>query len=168
MIKSNDMRKTMKKKHAHALFWRLIKETDGYEERYKEVIKEGLVHEYSGGRTTSLSEMYERYPAEYSRMIDAMKPTGEKKQMAYEERRDRSAKRVIAAICQWVDKIGYTFRSREEKVRYVMGIACRAANCSNFNAIPDDKLTAIYNLYCKRNRVQIEGNPELDNPVGWN
>ena len=51
---------------------------------------------------------------------------------------------------------------------YVKGIACRAANCGNFNAIPDDKLTAIYNLYRKRNSVGIEGNPELDHPVGKN
>ena len=160
--------KRQTKKHSHALFWTLLKETPGYDPCYKEVIKEGIVHEHSGGRTTSLNEMYENYPSEYSRMIDAMKPKGEKKLMAYEERRDLSAKRVIAAICQWVDKLGYKFRDDRHKLMYVKGIACRAANCGNFNAIPDDKLTAIYNLYCKRNSVGIEGNPELDHPVGKN
>ena len=161
-------KQTKKRLPSHALFWALLKETPGYDPRYKEVIKEGLVYEHSGGRTTSLSEMYTKFPAQYSRMIDAMKPKGEAKQMAYEYRRDRSAKRVIAAICTYVDKLGYTFESRECKLRYVMGIACRAANCSNFNAIPDDKLSAIYNLDCKRNRVSIEGNPELDHPIGKN
>ena len=151
--------KRQTKKHSHALFWTLLKETTGYDPCYKEVIKEGIVHEHSGGRTTSLNEMYENYPSEYSRMIDAMKPKGEKKLMAYEERRDLSAKRVIAAICQWVDKLGYKFRDDRHKLMYVKGIACRAANCGNFNAIPDDKLTAIYNLYCKRNSVGIEGTP---------
>jgi len=160
--------KRQTKKHSHALFWTLLKETPGYDPCYKEVIKEGITHEHSGGRTTSLNEMYENYPSEYSRMIDAMKPKGEKKLMAYEERRDLSAKRVIAAICQWVDKLGYKFRDDRHKLMYVKGIACRAANCGNFNAIPDDKLTAIYNLYCKRNSVGIEGNPELDHPAGKN
>ena len=102
--------KRQTKKHSHALFWTLLKETPGYDPCYKEVIKEGIVHEHSGGRTTSLNEMYENYPSEYSRMIDAMKPKGEKRLMAYEERRDRSAKSVIAAICQWVYKLGYKFR----------------------------------------------------------
>ena len=161
-------KQTKKRLPSHALFWALLKETPGYDPRYKEVIKEGLVYEHSGGRTTSLSEMYTKFPAQYSRMIDAMKPKGEKKLMAYEERRDLSAKRVIAAICQWVDKLGYKFRDDRHKLMYVKGIACRAANCGNFNAIPDDKLTAIYNLYCKRNRVSIEGNPELDHPIGKN
>ncbi len=69
--------KRQTKKHSHALFWTLLKETPGYDPCYKEVIKEGIVHEHSGGRTTSLNEMYENYPSEYSRMIDAMKPKGE-------------------------------------------------------------------------------------------
>lgn len=88
--------KRQTKKHSHALFWTLLKETPGYDPCYKEVIKEGIVHEHSGGRTTSLNEMYENYPSEYSRMIDAMKPKGEKKLMAYEERRD--------PVCQTGDR----------------------------------------------------------------
>ena len=77
-------KQTKKRLPSHALFWALLKETPGYDPRYKEVIKEGLVYEHSGGRTTSLSEMYTKFPAQYSRMIDAMKPKGEAKQMAYE------------------------------------------------------------------------------------
>lgn len=152
-------------KQPHALFWRLLRETEGYDPRYRQEIKEGLVYKWTNGQTTSLSEMWRDHPEAYSRMVDSLKPTGEKRQMDYEMRRDRSAKRVIAAICQWVDKMGYTFESRRHKLRYVMGIACRAANCSNFNRIPDDKLTAIYSLYCKRNSVGIEGNPELDHSL---
>ena len=78
---------------------------------------------------------------------------------------DQARRRVIAAISEWVDKLGYTFDSREAKVRYVIKIACRAANCGNFNAIPESRLSAIYNLYCKRNEVDITGNPELDFPI---
>lgn len=151
-----------KKLPSHALFWTLLKETPGYDPRYKEVIKEGIVHEHSGGRTTSLSEMYRKYPREYSLMIEKMKGTPERKAARLENSADLARKRVIAAICKYVDKLGYRFRSKADKIRYVIGIACRAANCGNFNAIPESRLSAIYNLYCKRNEVDITGNPELD------
>lgn len=157
--------KATKKKPNHALFWTLLKQVPGYNEAYKEVIKEGIVNEASGGRTQSLSELYEKYPKEYSLMIEKLKGNSDQRRVRYEESRDKSAKRVIAAICTYVDKLGYKFGSREEKIRYVMKIACRAANCSNFNAIPESRLSAIYNLYCNRNSVDITGNPELDYPV---
>lgn len=153
---------TKKKKPTHALFWALLRETKGYIEAHKELIKEGIVHQYSGGRTTSLSEMYRKYPAAYSRMIEEMKGDFYKRQARYEAGRDRAAKRVIAAICQWLDKQGYIFRSREEKIRYVLSVACRAANCGNFNAISESRLTAIYNLFCRKNSVDISGNPIID------
>lgn len=158
------MRQT-KKKPSHALFWMLLKQIPGYNEAYKEVIKEGIVSEASGGRTQSLSELYEKYPREYSLMIEKLKGDSDQKLVRYEESRDKAAKRVIAAICTYVDKLGYKFGSREGKIRYAMKIACRAANCWNFNAIPESRLSAIYNLYCKRNEVDITGNPELDHPI---
>lgn len=156
---------TKRKKPTHALFWALLRETEGYNEAYKEVIKAGFVSEASGGKTDSLSELYRKYPAAYSRMIERMKGDFNKRQARYENARDRAAKRVIAAICQWLDKQGYRFRSREEKIRYVLSVACRAANCGNFNAIPESRLTAIYNLFCKKNSVDISGNPIIDHPI---
>lgn len=162
-----DMKQT-KKKHSHALFWTLLKQIPGYNEAYKEVIKEGIVSEASKGKTESLSELYEKYPREYSLMIEKLKGDYYRKQARYEDSRDKAAKRVIAAICAYVDKLGYKFVSREAKIRYVMKIACRAANCWNFNAIPESRLSAIYNLYCKRNSVNIYGNPELDFPPSRN
>lgn len=158
-------KQTKRRAPSHALFWTLLKEVPGYDPRYKDVIKEGLVHEHSGGRTTSLSEMYEKYPKEYSLMIEAMKGNHEQKKARYEDSANLARKRVIAAICKWVDKLGYTFESDQAKIRYVMDIACRAANCGNFNAIPESRLSAIYNLHRKRNSVDITGNPELDFPV---
>ena len=154
-------RQTKRCAPSHALFWTLLKEVPDYDPRYKDVIKEGLVHEHSGGRTTSLSEMYARYPKEYSLMIEAMKGTPQQKKARYEDSANLARRRVIAAICQWVDKLGYTFESDQTKIRYVMGIA----NCGNFNAIPESRLSAIYNLYRKRNSVDITGKPELDFPV---
>lgn len=156
-----------KKKHApsHALFWTLLKETPGYDPRYKEVIKEGIVHEHSGGKTTSLSEMYAKYPKEYSLMIESMKGSHEQRKARYEDSANQARRRVIAVICNYVDKLGYTFENDTHKIHYAMSIACRAANCGNFNAIPESRLSAIYNLYCKRNEVDITGNPELDHAM---
>lgn len=154
-----------KRSPSHALFWTLLKEVPGYNPQYKDVIKEGLVHEHSGGRTTSLSEMYAKYPREYSLMIESMKGTSEQRKNRYEDSANLTRRRVIAAICQYVDKLGYKFESDTHKIHYVIGIACRAANCGNFNAIPESRLSAIYNLYCKRNEVDITGNPELDFPI---
>lgn len=159
---------TKKKKPTHALFWSLLRQTAGYNEAYKEVMKEGIVHRYSGGRTLSLSEMYRLYPAEYSRMIDAMKGDSLQRQTRYEASRERAAKRVIAAIATWLDRQGYTFRCRQEKVRYILSVACRAANCGNFNAIPESKLTAIYNLFCRKNSVDINGDPIIDHAINKN
>lgn len=154
--------KTTKKAPSHALFWTLIRETPGYNDKYKDVIKEGLVAQYSGGKTCSLSEMYSKYPAEYSQMIEAMKGKPAQKQARYDASRDKAAKRVIAVICGWLDKLGYTYPTPTDKIHYAMGVACRAANCGNFNAIPESRLTAIYSLYCKKNAVNIDGNPALD------
>lgn len=160
--------KQTKKALRHALFWSLLKQLLDYNEAYREVIKEGIVSEASGGKTESLSELYAKYPREYSLMIERLKGDSDQRQTRYEDSWDKSAKRVIAAICQYVDKLGYTFGSREEKIRYVKRIACRAANCYTFNAIPESRLSAIYNLYCKRNSVDVTGNPELDYHAGRN
>lgn len=151
-----------KKAPLHGLFWMLIKETPGYEEAYKELIKEGLVHHYSGGKTCSLSEMYRKYPAKYCHMIEAMKGTARERRARYDAGRDKVAKRLIAAICHWLDKLGYHYHTPADKIRYAMAIACRAANCSNFNAIPVSRMNAIYSLYCKKNTVETNGNPALD------
>lgn len=157
-----------KKRPNHSLFWTLLKQLPGYNEAYKEVIKEGIVSEASCGRTQSLSELYVKYPREYSLMIEKLKGDSVQRQMRYEDGWDKSAKRVIAAICTYVDKLGYKFINRDEKIRYVKRIACRAANCYTFNAIPESRLIAIYNLYCKRNSVNITGNPELDITISVN
>ena len=118
-------KQTKKRAPSHALFWTLLKEVPGYDPGYKDVIKEGLVHQYSGGRTQSLSEMYSKYPCEYSLMIEAMKGTPQQKKTRYEDSLDKMKKRVIAAICQYVDKLGYTFPTKADKVRYVITLPCR-------------------------------------------
>lgn len=160
--------KKSKKPVSHALFWTLIKETPGYKEAYKDVIKEGLVNQYSFGKTCSLSEMYTKYQAEYSNMLEAMKGNSNQRRARYDADRDKAAKRVIAAICSWLDKLGYKYPTPADKVRYAMAVACRAANCGNFNAIPESRLSAIYSLYCKKNSIETDGNPALDYVISKN
>lgn len=157
-----------RKKPTHALFWSLLRQTEGYDEAFKDDIKAGIVAECSGGLTTSLSEMYRLYPAAYSLMIEKLKGDSSRRRERYDNEHDRAAKRVIAAICQCLDRQGYRFEDRRRKLRYAMSIACRAANCGNFDAIPLSRLQAIYNLYCEKNRVGIKGEPLTDAPISKN
>lgn len=160
---------TSKKAPSHALFWTLLKRTPGYDERYREVIKEGVVNGHRGGRTCSLSEMYRKYPTEYSLMIEAMKRSvSGGKGAIHDEDLDLERKRVIAVICAGVDKRGYTFASREDKLAYVKRIACRAANCGHFNAVPLSQMRAIYNDWLMKNKVDVNGRPELDYAITGN
>ncbi|MDD4116491.1 MAG: hypothetical protein PHG27_13055 [Massilibacteroides sp.] len=161
------MKKTRQNKPTHARFWSLIKAIPGYEEKYKHTIKEGLVGQYSEGRTCSLSEMYTKYPAEYSLMIEDLKGNTWERKAVYNEERDKTAKRVLAVICSWLDKHNYVFASSAEKLRYVKAITCRATNCSDFNKIPLSRLQEIYGLYCNKNKVNIS-NPVLDYPISKN
>ena len=119
-------KQSKKRAPSHALFWSLIRDVPGYQEQYKDVIKEGLVSQYSGGQTCSLTEMYRKYPDRYSLMIEAMKGDSRQRQSRYDEDRDKAAKRVISAICGWIDKVGYKFDTPTEKIRYAMAVACRA------------------------------------------
>lgn len=140
----------------HGLFWSLIKNVKGYNPSYKEVIKDGLVHQYSEGRTTSLSELYTKYPGDYCRMIEDLKGSSIEKQGRYYDSLDKERKRVIAAICGWIDKIGYKFENPSEKIVYAKAVACRAANCALFNKIPASRLTAISFLYSNKTDVCTE------------
>lgn len=153
---------TQNKTHrTHALFWTLLREAPEYNEKYKETIKEGIVSQYTGGRTCSLTEMFTKFPAQYSRMIEDMKGDALTRRDRYEENLDNSRKRVLASICAWIDRLGYKFKTTHDKIEYAKAIACRAANCCNFNKIPDSRLIAIYNLYCQKNRVSIK-DPVMD------
>ena len=88
-----------------------MRQTAGYNETYKEVMKESLVWEASGHRTASLSELYRKYPKAYSLMIEQMKGDRSQRQQRYEDEADTARKRVIAAIAKDLDRCGYTFHS---------------------------------------------------------
>lgn len=137
----------------HGRFFSLLKQTPGYVSKYREQMKEALVEHYSAGKTSSLSELYDKYPSAYERMIYNMKKermVSPQAKRVYNPEADIWRKRVIASICSWVDKNGI---STNDKVSYAISMACRAANCSDFNRIPQTRLAEIYNAFLRSNEV---------------
>lgn len=155
------------KNKSHGLFWTLIRSVKGYNEAYKEVIKEGLIHEYTAGKTTSLSQMYNKYPADYARMIEDLKGSPSARKERYRDEQDKDRKRAIAAACGWIDRVGYKFKTRDEKIKYAIACICRAANCLDFNKIPSSKLTAISFLFNNKKDVDVDL-PELKSIISKN
>lgn len=155
------------------MFFRLVSQLEGYDKRYAEVIREEIVHEASGGKTESLSELYEKYPDEYSKMIDDLKarvayPERPKRQGCgsnafstaksdyYETERNKHVKRVIAAACEYfaASLIGM---ERHQRIEYVFGYMRRASNCRDIDKIPISKLERMYNDLRKKNSVGKPG-----------
>ncbi len=135
------------KSNLHGNFWVLLKQIPGYKDDSKESMKAFFVEEYTEGRTSSLSEMYNRFPMEYSQMIQALKKLSPKDKL--DKERDTLNKRLLRVMCLWVDGKGYKFQTNVEKIAYVKGIACRKASCKSFNKIPKSLLNDFYHAYCR-------------------
>lgn len=54
-------------------FWGLLAQTPGYDERYKDVIKEAYVLRFSDDKTESLTELYNRFPVRFKAMIKELR-----------------------------------------------------------------------------------------------
>lgn len=158
------MNKTKTTNKTHGLFWQLVKELPNYNGAYREVIKEGIVHQFSNGKTCSLSELWYKYPREYSLMIEDLKRQTAKTNAhkAVQPEADMWRKRVIAAICGWLDACNYKFNSPGEKVSYAISTACRAANCADFNKITVNRLSDIYSEF-KRKQATVDNTSDLPN-----
>lgn len=61
---------------------------------------------------------------------------------------DKMRKRVIAAIGGWLRMIG----KGDEGINYIKGVACQAAKVNNFNKIPLERLTTIYNMFLRKQK----------------
>lgn len=61
---------------------------------------------------------------------------------------DKMRKRVIAAIGGWLRMIG----KGDEGINYIKGVACQAAKVDNFNKIPLEHLTTIYNMFLRKQK----------------
>lgn len=61
---------------------------------------------------------------------------------------DKMRKRVIAAIGGWLRMIG----KGDEGINYIKGVVCQAAKVDNFNKIPLERLTTIYNMFLRKQK----------------
>ncbi|HBX45534.1 MAG TPA: hypothetical protein DEG28_06605 [Porphyromonadaceae bacterium] len=112
---------------------------EGFNKDYEKVIREGIIMEYSCGRTASLSELYTNYPSEYRQMKQELirKST---------EELNIARKRLIAVLFSFL-------KDNKEKptMQYVKSVACHAAKVTNFNNIPLNKLKALYRTFGTKN-----------------
>lgn len=60
---------------------------------------------------------------------------------------DRLRKRVIAAIGGWLRLTG-----QPENLDRIKGIACRAAQCEDFNKIPNERLRNLYYAFLNKQK----------------
>lgn len=158
------VKKTTQKNKSHGLFFSLLKNVPGYDPQYRDVIKEGIVSQYTKGKTESLSVMYERFPREYSKMINEMKGDSRQKEERRQSELEIARCRVLAAGYEWLEKSGYKPTRGQTKADYIKGAACRACNCSNFNLIDLPSLQKYYGWLCKQNRVSPTSLQVLSKP----
>ncbi len=124
----------------HAWLFAHLKTVQGYDSI--EEAKKALVSIYSGRKTESLSELYDKYPRQYMQMKRELS-TPRKKAT---DPLDVARKRLIAAIFGNLQQRGIT-----ADMAYVKGIACRAAKVDIFNDIPLNILKDLYNRFKNKN-----------------
>ena len=125
------------------LFYELLAKMPG-------ATKEEIVCQYSGG--TSLSELYERAPRAYRKMIEDMRRLTVCEDDV--QRADRLRKRVIAAVAGYFDKAGlYAGMERRERLQKIMGTACRAAGVEDFNAMTEAQMKRVYSEFVRKQKT---------------
>lgn len=128
----------------HAWFFAYLKTVDGWGQGYDEVIKEGIIAHYSGGKTESLKELFDKYPTKYRQMRAELSPRTQKQQA--DDRLDKARKKLIAAIFENVEQNGYQI-----SMDYVKAVACQGAKEKRFNDIPLPTLKNLYNRFRNKN-----------------
>ena len=123
-------------------FYKYLQGLENYNKDYAEDLKESIVLEFSKGKTTSLKTIHEDYPYEYFKMMEWMK--NQQKPSAYSNEGEKWRRRVLAAICSYLDASGRRFDEKSKKISYAMTIACRSANRKSFNKISVTALRKVY------------------------
>lgn len=115
--------------------------------------KEEIVCQYSGGE--SLTELYERAPKVYRKMIEDMRRLTISENDA--QQADRLRKRVIAAIAGYFDLAGlYVGVERRERLQKIMGTACRAAGVDDFNAMTEAQMKRVYSEFVRKQKTAVK------------
>lgn len=124
----------------HAWFFAYLKTVDGWGQGYDEVIKGGIISNYSDGKTESLKELFEKYPTQYKKMHAELSPRTQKQQA--DDRLDKARKKLIAAIFSNLEERGY-----KPTMDYVKSVACKGAKVTRFNDIALPTLKDLYNRF---------------------
>lgn len=112
--------------------------------------KEEIVCQYSGGE--SLTELYERAPKVYRKMIEDMRRLTVSESDT--QQADRLRKRVIAAIAGYFDMAGlYVGVERRERLQKIIGTACRAAGVDDFNTMTEAQMKRVYSEFVRKQKT---------------
>lgn len=138
------------KTNPHAWFFAYINGLEGYNKEFAKAISEGIILEYTGGLTGSLSELYSMYPGTYTQMKLELS-----RQRASEL--DGARKRLIAVLFSYL-------KEQKPTMQYVKATACNAANVYNFNDIPLNQLKSLYRVFGSKNAKDV---PEVHRGLVW-
>jgi len=94
-----------------------------------------IIYDFTSGRTCSAKELT-------AVEIDELYYELNKRASTKSQELDKKRKRLIAAIFGVFEKM-----NKKPSVEYVKGIACRAAKEDDFNKIPAERLTSLYNAF---------------------
>jgi hypothetical protein len=131
--------KTATKSNPHTWFFRIVTVMEGYNKDFEKAIREGIILEYSGGLTGSLSELYSNHPAKYMQMKREL--TGQSV-----DELDKARKRLIAVLFSFLKD-----NDKKPTMQYVKAVACKAAKVDAFNAIPLNQLKSLYRIFGMKN-----------------
>nr|DAU45102.1 MAG TPA: Protein of unknown function (DUF1018) [Caudoviricetes sp.] len=112
-----------------------------------------VIYNFTGGRTESSRELsvqeledlcnaLQGIKKSKSRLISELYYELNKRASVTSQELDKKRKRLIAAIFGVFEKM-----NKKPSVEYVKGIACRAAKEDDFNKIPAERLTSLYNAF---------------------
>lgn len=106
--------------------------------------RKALVKDYSGGKTESLSELYNKHPRLYAKMRTALSTPKDKRS---DDSLDIHRKRLMAAIFERLEDQGIKGKTYD----YVKSVACKAAQVDRFNDIPLPTLQSLYRKFGEKN-----------------
>lgn len=153
MVKKN-MKTVIKQRNPHTWFFAHMKTIDGYGQGYDDEIKGGIISHYSGGKTESLSELYEKHPTLYRKMKRDLMPAKSKRS---DDPLDLPRKRLMAAIFEKLENQEKDKPQSERKkfdTNYVKSVACKAAKAARFNDIPLPTLKSLYRKFGELNQKE--------------
>ena len=135
---------TKYKYNPHAWFFAYVRNLADYDEVYAEMIRAGIVSEYSNGETDSLSDMYKNHNWQYIQMKKSLLNT-------HFNELDKARKRLIAVLFSYLRFKGYA-----ATMEYVKAVATGASGVDRFNSIPMKKLISLYRIFGEKKSKEAD------------